>query len=90
MDVTEAGNIQQRIYDAFPPFPEFVTILSLFKRFPYLESESIEKALFRLIQLGIVEKDKRTRQHLYRLRKNAKRPIDMRGRHGKSGRPHAH
>ena len=80
------SNIQQKVFDAFPAFPRYITIHGLFDSFPNVEIESIETAVRRLVAMGKVEKDRSKRTHLYRLCRGATRPIDMRGHHGKSGR----
>ena len=88
------SNIQQKVYDAFPAFPRYTTIHALWDKFPNIDVNSVKNAIWRLIAKGMVERDNERRFNFYRLRKGAKRPIDMRGHHGNSGRkrkcPSAH
>lgn len=81
----DAGNIQQRVFDAFPALPGMTTIDALATALPFARW-SIIKALERLSALDIVELAPRNVCCVYRLVKGARRPIDMRGHHGNSGR----
>lgn len=82
----EPSNLQQQVFDAFPAHPGIVTLDSLVRSLPY-PKESIRKAVKRMREdLGIVEFAPPNTCCVYRLVKGAKRPLDMRGQHGNSGR----
>jgi hypothetical protein len=72
-----SGNIEQRIFDAFPPPPVSITLGYLRAALPYFDAESLRKALRRLVAAGIVERVKLRR--IYRLAADAQRPNDRRG-----------
>jgi hypothetical protein len=77
LGMTEGGNIQQRVFDAFPPYPQGVTVFELYKALPAFHQRSVQSALFRLHELGKVEAVPGTRFH-YRIKRNATRPADGR------------
>ena len=80
------GNIEQRVFDAFPPYPHTVTIYSLAAALPEVARVSVYEAVRRLKEARVVEQYPPAAKTVYRLCKNARRPHDMRGHHGKSGR----
>ncbi len=80
------STIQEKVFEAFPAFPHYTTIHSLFDSLPQIHITSIENAVWRLVRLGKVERDNERKTNIYRLVRGATRPIDMRGHHGKSGR----
>lgn len=90
--MTDTANFQQRIFAAFPPYPQFITIFSLRDKFREYDEEGVREAVRRLIRLKKVEKVIVAKAHLYRLVKGARRPVDMRGHHPNTGRKpkHAH
>lgn len=90
MDVAKSGdNIQQRVFDAFPDWPGLITLESVCAALPFFDQTSVRNAVNNLRRCGIVEKDQRG-SGSYRLRKNARRPVDMRGHHSKGGPKRAH
>lgn len=84
--MTDPANFQQRIFAAFPPYPQFITIFSLRAKFSQYDNLVILQAVRRLMRLKKVEKLVVARAHVYRLVKGARSPIDMRGRHSNVGR----
>lgn len=84
----EPGNIQQRVFDLFPPYPQSITLYSLLSALPF-EKRSIYRAIEELKRKKKIEAEPMTRRAVYRRRQKAHRPVDMRGHHGKSGRPRA-
>lgn len=81
----EGSNTQQRLYDAFPAFPGIVTLHTLVATLP-ITRDSIIEALYRLRRRGFIEIAPRNVCCVYRRVNGARRPIDMRGHHGNSGR----
>lgn len=79
----ESDNISQRIFDAFPPFPQITTMHALELVFPHLDRRSIHEALARLKKAGCIERGPAV--GIWRRVKGATPPIDRRG-HGKGGR----
>ncbi len=85
--MSDGSNFQQRVWDAFPPYPQYITIFALREAFQWLEVETVRKIVQTLVRKGVLERHAVMHKTvLYRRRKKAKRPIDMRGRHGNSGR----
>jgi len=83
------GNIQQRVFDLFPPYPQSVTLYTLLGELPFFDKSSVYRAIKELKRKKQIEAEPMTRRAVYRRRKKAHRPVDMRGHHGKSGRPRA-
>lgn len=79
----ESDNIEQRIFDAFPPFPQLTAVHALEIAFPHLDRRSIYHALRRLREAGCIERGEA--RGIWRRVKGATMPIDRRG-HGKGGR----
>lgn len=78
------SNIQQRIFDAFPPYPETVTLFTLRRLLPCFTALTVKKSVYQLVKRQCVEKA--AGMAVYRLTKGARRPVDLRGQHGNSGR----
>lgn len=71
-----AGNIEQRIFDTFPPFPVSVPLNYIRATLPYYTHDTIRFALVRLTRDGVVQRVSRL---VYRLAPGATRPLDARG-----------
>lgn len=85
----QGGNIQQRVFDLFPQYPQSITLYTLIQSLPFFDRASIVNAVNRLIRRRSVERVQGALA-VYRRRKGSSRPVDMRGHHGNSGRPRAH
>ncbi len=81
----DSGNIQQRVFDLFPPYPRPITLYTILSSLPF-EKRSITRAIEELKKKKRIEAEPYTRRGVYRRRVKANRPIDMRGHHGNSGR----
>lgn len=79
----ESDNIEQRVFDCFPPHPQITSLHALEIAFPHLDRRSIYEALARLRKAGCIERGKA--MGVWRRVKGATMPIDRRG-HGKGGR----
>ena len=80
----QGGNYQQRLFDAFPPFPATISVGDLRDRFPSWDRRMLENALNALRALRKVE---RVQIRVYRLAgANVSRPVDGRGGPRKGGR----
>ena len=79
----EPDNIEQRVFDAMPPYPAYTTRTVLQMAFPFLDPESLKYALKRLREAGLVERGRDL--GVWRRTRGATMPIDRRG-HGKGGR----
>ncbi len=80
-------NIQQRVFDAFPPFPQYLTIYAVFAAVN-VDARSVIEAMKRLMAMKRVEKVKVGKEHLYRRCKGARRPPECRGGYRpRAGRP---
>ena len=86
VDVGGSANLEQRVYDLFPPFPQSITVFTLIDRLNGFARMSVIEAVRRLKNRGIIENAPGTTQRIYRLAKAARRPVDMRGHHGNGGR----
>lgn len=79
----DSANIQQRVWDAFPAYPGTTTMAALRQQLSWWPTDTIRRAVRSLKRLKCVEN---ATFGVYRRVKNARRPVDMRGHHGNSGR----
>lgn len=77
MDVTESGNIMQRVFDRMPAYPVPISIFALYDLLPF-DRESIRYAIKRLRAAGVVEAIP-TSKFAYRRCEGAERPAEGRG-----------
>lgn len=80
--MNKGPNIQQRVFDALPAYPQGMTIFELYRAVPLLK-ESIQEALWRLRERKAIERVPDCR-FCYRRVLDAKRPCD--GRFGNTNR----
>lgn len=71
------GNIEQNVFDVFPPFPVSISLNFVRAALPYYTHETIRFAIARLYHDGVIERV--TRRGRFRLARGATRPIDARG-----------
>lgn len=78
MDVTRGANIEQRLFDAIPPFPREISITEIYEIFSAFNRRSVYSALSRLKAKGCIEIPP-DRHFMLRRTYLAYRPFDRRG-----------
>lgn len=71
------GNIEQRIFDKFPPHPQAISIFDLYVRLPYIDRKSVQNAVGRMLRDGAIVRSEKFNYR--RTDADTARPLDARG-----------